>query len=135
MLHRTKHATTNYKMLKPFIDTVDANEGYCKFKSGGYMDLVVEKLYYTDGGGNDVYSITHYGKQNGDLMCDPDMTFAIDREHGRIYPRSYQNDYIGIYQEVFSDNDRRYRPGLFIELDGFLWQWLKNIEAQGFKAA
>ena len=132
MLHKTKHATTNYKALKPFIDRTDAVGGYAKFKSGGYMDLVIERLYYTDGGDNAVYSIAHYGVQNGDLMCDPDMTFAVDRKHERIYPRSFKNDYIGLYQEVFEDGDKMYHLGLFIELDAFLWQWLKNIKEQGF---
>jgi hypothetical protein len=42
-----------------------------------------------------------------------------------------------MYQEVFGEqNGRRvYSPSLLRDLDGFLWQWLKNIADQGFKAA
>ena len=134
---KTKHSTTNYKAVMPFILAADAAEGHKHFKSEGYMDLVIENLGYTDADGYPVYSISHYGKQNGDLMADPDMEIAVNHTEGRIIPRTFRNDYIGVYQEVFKmQNGRRvYIPGLLRELDQFLWYWLKNIADQGFKAA
>lgn len=132
----TKHARTNFRMLSPFLEAVNASErGHMKFHSPGYMSLSMESLGVTDYKGRPVFSMTHYGYQNGDLMADPDMTFAVDFSAGEIDPRTYQNDYIGIYQEVYTRDDagrllysRRLRP----ELDEFLWQWLKNILDQGF---
>lgn len=137
MIPKTKHCTTNYKAVKPFLDFVDTHEGHYHFESEGYMDFVVEKLYYTDHAGNDVYALTHYGEQNGDLMCDPDMTIAVDRENGRIIPRTYRNDYIGVFQEVFTTINGRlmYSHRLLIDLDEFLYMWLNNLKEQGFKAA
>ena len=135
-MRKTKHATTNYKALKPFIDAVNAaTGGSLHFTSAGYMDLVIENLYFNDFEGNPVYSISHYGTQNGDLMADPDMEIAVTKD-GRIIPRTFKNDYMGLYQEVFKAVDGKtfYSSQLLIDLDTFLWQWLKNIEDQGFKS-
>jgi len=130
----TKHATTNYRMIQPFLTATDASpERSRRFLSGGYMPLSVENLGYTFHGGK-VYSITHYGQQNGDMMRDPDMTISVDHKAGTVDPLTYQNDYMGLYQEVYiTDGPReKYRPGLRTELDRFLWQWLKNIQEQQF---
>ena len=134
---KTKHSTTNYRAVMPFLLVVDQNEGHKHFKSSGYMDLVIENLEYTDEDGNPIYSISHYGEQNGDLMADPDMEIAVNHREGRIIPRTFRNDYMGMYQVVFGTQDGRrvYKPALLRDLDQFLWQWLKNIDAQGFKAA
>ena len=134
-MKNTKHATTNYKALKPFIEVADKNDGYAKFTAAGYMDLVIENLYYTDFEGNPVYSMSHYGEQNGDLMCDPDMTFSINDKTGSIRPMSFQNDYMGLYQRVFKTQNGKtlYNPRLLADLDSFLWQWWQNIINQGFK--
>lgn len=133
-MRKTKHATTNYKSLKPFIEAVNAAGGSRHFKAPGYMDLVIENLYFNDFEGNPVYSISHYGVQNGDLMADPDMEIAITKE-GTVIPRTFKNDYLGLFQEVFREVNGRtmYSNQLLIDLDKFLWQWLQNIENQGFK--
>ena len=58
----TKHATTNYRALKPFLDGLGPGS-HRRYTSGEYMPLVVEKLYQD--GDATVYSLTHYGEQNG----------------------------------------------------------------------
>lgn len=135
-MRKTKHATSNYKSLLPYIEAVNAaTGGSLHFTSAGYMDLVIEDLYFNDFEGNKVYSISHYGTQNGDLMADPDMEIAVTND-GRIIPRTFRNDYLGLHQEVFREVDGKtfYSNQLLIDLDTFLWQWLKNIEDQGFKS-
>lgn len=134
---KVKHGTTTYKSLIPFIDTVDANDGYAKFTAEGYMDLTMEAIGYNDFEGNPVYSICHYGEMNGDLMRDPEMTFSVDRENKRILPLSYRNDYMGFFIEYFvyaNGKVKGYRPRWLHDGDDFLWTWGKNIEEQGFKA-
>ena len=134
---KTRHEHTNYAMVAPFITATNAAEGHRNFESSGYMPLTVEKLYYNDCYGNPVYSITHYGEQNGDLMADPDMTIAFDEKNRRIIPQTYRNDYMGIYQEVFREINGKtmYSQSLIRQLDDFLWMWLKNINNQGFNPA
>ena len=137
MIKNTRHSGTNYKALKPFLDAVDAAGGHKHFNADGFMDLVIENLQFTDYAGRVVYFISHYGEQNGDLMADPGMEIAVDFEAGRITPRTFRNDYMGLYQEVFKEVNGRwyYSQHLLTDLDAFLWQWLKNIDMQGFKAA
>ena len=47
-MKKTRHGTSNFKALIPFVEVADANGGYAKFTADGFMDLVLEKLYYTD---------------------------------------------------------------------------------------
>lgn len=127
----TKHATTNYKMLKPFIDGLNGGT-HRRYEAPGYMPLVLESLY-PDGSAT-VYSLTHYGEQNGDAMRDPDMELRVDHAAGTVEPLTFQNDYMHTYQEVYKyrDGQKLYSPRLRTDLDEFLWQWLKNIQDQGF---
>jgi hypothetical protein len=49
-------------------------------QSGGFMDLVFEKLPYLDGFNGQActaFSIAHYFKQNGDLFQDPEMVVLV----------------------------------------------------------
>lgn len=133
----TKHSGTNYKMVIPFLRVVDRFGGWREFKASGYMNLSIENLQYTDRKGNPVYSMAHYGEQNGDLMADPEMTFSVDRNSGRIEPLTYRNDYMGRYDEVYIQRDGQwlYSKRLRTSLDDFLWMWLKNIGEQGFSPA
>ena len=127
-----RHGTSNYKALKPFFEAADRNGGHVKLKSGEYMPLVIEHLYSIPGHG-EVYSMTHYGEQNGDLMRDPDMELLVDNDRGVITPMTYRNDYVGVFQQVFVDDTLRwFRPGLMVQLDEFLYLWRNNIAAQGF---
>lgn len=134
MIKRTRHGHTNYTALLPFVKQADGREGSARFKAPGFMDLTVECLYCRDPYGNPVYSITHWGCQNGDMMRDPDMEFSIDRDGERIIPLSFRNDYMGIHQEILKviNGKQMYSASLVTDLDAFLWQWLKNIRAQGF---
>lgn len=125
----------NYKRLTPFIgDMLGTPRRYKKYTAGEcFMPLVFEKLYKDDAG-HDVISITHWGEQNGDLMRDPDMELRVMPEigSGMVEALTFRNDYLGIYQEVYPE------PGMVVlklkkDLNFFLWQWLKNIEQQGYE--
>jgi len=132
-----KHATTNYRAILPFIQAVEASEGqHIKLEAGGFEPLTMENLQYRDYKGRPVYSIAHWYEQNGDLCCDPDMTFSVDHEAKTIWPLTYQMDCFGQYQQAFkrqADGKMTYSPYYLRELDEFLWQWLKNLEMQGFR--
>lgn len=132
----TKHATTNFRMILPFLQAVDASpEKHRRFLSGEYMPLSLENLGYSYRGGQ-VYAMAHYGKQNGDLMADPDMTFSVDREAGTVEPLTWQNDYMGRFDQVYITRDGQlmYSRYLRTSLDDFLWRWLQNLRDQDFRA-
>ena len=115
----------NYARLTELVPHImDKRYQYSKLKADGFMDLSVEWI------SEDRIAIAHYGEQNGDLMADPDMTIIVDNEAKTVMPATYQNDYVGVYQEVYTD-DGRWLPRLSRELTSFLTTWLKNIEFQG----
>ena len=133
-MNPTRYAACNYKRLLPLIDGMNDADSHRRFESSGFMPLVVE-LIGSDRHGFPVFSLAHYGEQNGDLMCDPDMTLAVNFDAGEVEPLTFQNDYMGIYQTVYKhDSAGRllYSRRLRSELDDFLRQWLANIKEQGF---
>ncbi len=112
------------KIMEALIAQLD--DGYLKLDNtkGTYMPLSVEKV--TDEPGfTAVYSLAHYGEQNGDLMADPEMTFGeCDHE---FYPLSFRNDYVGIYQTVITEQVDLRRQ---MELAEFSAIWLMEIVEQ-----
>ncbi len=114
------------KIMEALIALLD--DGYLKLDNtkGTFMPLIVEKV--TDEPGfTAVYSLAHYGEQNGDLMADPEMTFG-ESDH-EFYPLSFRNDYVGIYQTVITEQVDLKRQ---MELAEFSAIWLENIfEQQG----
>jgi uncharacterized protein YqiB (DUF1249 family) len=100
---------------------------YMKFESPGLMDLNVDKL--TD----NTIALAHNGIQNGDVMADPDMEVRIYPEKKSAEALTFQNDYLGVYQEVYTETGSYY-PVLRKDLNLFLNEWLKNmIEVQRYK--
>lgn len=133
-----RSAGTNFRRLFPFLAAVNASEEtHLVFESDGFMPLSIEFLedYWQS---LQVYSMMHYYIQCGDLMRDPDMTFAVDFGHGKIIPLTFQQDGAAwtpggtIYQEVFSPDGKTYKPHLLADLDKFLAQWSTNIINQKF---
>jgi uncharacterized protein YqiB (DUF1249 family) len=108
-------------------ETGTMKASYMRFTSEGLMDLHVDNLL------NNTISVAHNGKQNGDVMCDPDMQIWIHPDHKEAEAMTYQNDYLGIYQEVYPEPGK-YRPKLKKDLNDFLADWLKTIiEVQQYK--
>lgn len=132
----TRHGHTNFKGLQPFIGDMGPGKiTHKRLDADGYMPLVFEYLCYNDYKGRPVFSMTHYDQQNGDIMRDPELTFSVDYAAEVIEPQTFQNDYLGLYQEVYRRNDEGqllYSKRLRTDLDEFLWQWLRNIQEQGY---
>ena len=102
-------------------------------QSGGFMDLVFEKLPYLDGFNGQActaFSIAHYFKQNGDLCQDPEMVVLVYPELQMAEAFSFQQAIPPTYQEVYPEPGK-FRPRLKKELNGFLRQWLTNCIDQG----
>lgn len=99
---------------------------YMRFVSPGLMDLHVDRLF------NDIISLAHNGIQNGDVMADPDMQIQIYPKTKSAEALTFQNDYLGLFQEVYP-GPGKYQPKLKRELNQFFNDWLKNIIEQGYK--
>ena len=80
-------------------------------------------------------ALAHNYIQNGDVMADPDMEIFIYPEVKKAEALTFQQDGCpALYQEVYFEKDGKMymRPKLKKDLNSFLFQWLKNLEAQGF---
>ena len=122
---RKTQAQINFSKLEALVPHImDKRYRYAKLTAKGFMDLTVERI------GLDRIALAHYGEQNGDLMADPDMELIIDFDKKEVLPATFQNDYAGIYQEVYNGNNQ-WKPKLSRELTSFLSTWLRNIELQG----
>jgi gas vesicle protein len=133
------YSTIYKKLLQVIPDLIKhLEEGTTSGKSvkdpkGGLMDLHFDYLG-KDKKGNYLIALSHYFKQNGDLVPDPDMQIRILPEMEVAEAMTYQ-DQFG-HQEVYPDqgdgkeyvNLRRKK-----ELNKFLSQWLSNIIRQGHK--
>lgn len=106
-----------------------------KIENKPFLPLCIEHIGHHVFGLDEI-SVCHYGEQNGDLMRDPDMTFAVSEKNGELnwLPSSYRNDYIAVFTECVKDTG-----------DGYEWDasasrdlaymaacWDANIGDQGF---
>jgi hypothetical protein len=116
------------------LDPVNLPE-YAKSKSPGFMDLNLDRLRTREDGAV-IIALSHYGLQNGDMTCarqgmaDPDMEIAVYPDREMAEALTYQNDYAGVYQEVYPEPGK-VNPRLKEQLNSFLDQWLANALDQG----
>ena len=113
------------------------NETAVRLTVNGYMPLSIESIG-TSADGNRLISVCHYGEQNGDLMRDPEMVFELFTrgEASAAEPLSFQNDYMGLFQEVYRYDDTGKKTHVNVrlkqELTSFARTWFKNLKDQGF---
>ena len=108
------------------------NNDYAKSESKSFMPLSLDVLFRDSD--LTIISLAHNFIQNDDLMADPDMTIAIHHKNNMAQALSFQNDCLGIFQEIYDrfPNPKIVNPTLKIQLNDFLLQWLRNIKKQGF---
>lgn len=99
-----------------------------KSQSSGFMDLNYD--FINEDNNFYLIALSHYYKQNGDMMADPDMVLKVYPESKMVEPMTFQQDNLGIYQEVYLD-DGRWFPKLHRHLTSFLTMWTKNMINQG----
>ena len=79
-------------------------------------------------GGWPIFSLAHYYEQNGDLVCDPDVTFLVaDQVHLLTFEQG------GVVRQVavqFKGQAIRLNEQLQGQITEFCNQWLRNLAAQ-----
>lgn len=107
---------------------------HLKFKSNGFMDLNFDFLRI-DEQNRCIIAISHYYKQNGDMIADPDMEVRIDKSWNppTCEALTYQDTHS--YQEVYStvNNIEMVNPIFKQALNKFLLHWIKNIQKQNYE--
>lgn len=116
----------NYQFVMKMAGEVLRGEVDSKtFEAGaGFMPVTIEQV------GDNFIAISHYYEQNGDAMADPDMEFAYDNDRKTLQARTYQQDALQRYDEVYGDDG--YNEELEEELNLFAHEWFQTIEKQGY---
>lgn len=115
---------------------------HVKIPNRPYMDLVIEGIGAAPDG-RQLVSVAHYGELNGDLMRDPEMVFAVSREHTtngrykswRWLPTYFRNDYAGVENisvEIVSPIKVIKWVDIVRDQRAFARTWDVNIREQGF---
>ena len=113
---------TNYNLFESIAAPVLNNDAcYMRYGTPGFMDLNVEII------DDNRFAMSHNYELNGDLMADPDVEFIVDKTNRLLYPQSYQQDNLQFYERVDSD------PYKAHELNGFMDEWMQNIQANQYK--
>ncbi len=130
-MSKADSATLEY-LVRDLVDPCDDERGSSSRRLGedgdGFMPLVVERV------GSRVYSLTHYYKQNGDMMCDPDVMFFRD-DDGKWFPMTFRQDG-GIRPQMYSalrvDSEAilSVYPRRYASLRDFVRLWLRNLRVQ-----
>jgi len=100
--------------------------------NNSFMPLHVDRLYETDRG--TVYSLAHYFEQEGDLVCDPDMTFFVKRtgDYIEVFPLTFEMGGRGCTIGAEADADGLRTINGIVQADHayFANKWLQNIKHQ-----
>lgn len=147
LLHPYVMKRLNSNSSRIFCSLMDSLvDGYLKIENKPYMPLTMERIGQAQldpYGPATLYSLCHYYKQNGDLMQDPEMCFAVvddrrrSQDHTAVYivPYIYQQANLGIYQESMQMEGSRFisfSAYQQAEHADFADAWLDNIREQGY---
>lgn len=129
------HQSNFIKLLRIVPDLeeriLSGEEVYGKSKRTGYMDFNLEQLHEDKTGY--YISISHYYKENGDMIADPDMELLVNLTNKTIIPLAFQDRFK--YKLTFDDvyNRKLVNPKELKAQASFLSFWLGNLKKQGHK--
>ena len=120
------------KVMDALTDYIDGANDHKKIDNtnGTFMPVHVEHIRLCNLG--QIFSVTHYYEQNGDLMRDPDMEF-IKGGDGEYYPISFWQDAPFVRDEPITWKDGDivgYSEPSQTALVRFANKWMKNIKEQ-----
>jgi len=117
------------KIFRQFTDGLSKVGECCKIdNSTSFMALHIEII----GRHNSwpIFSLAHYYEQNGDLVCDPDVTFLVAE---KVHPLTFEQGGV-VYQVAvhFKDDAVHLNERIQGQITTFCNQWLRNIAEQQF---
>ena len=116
-----------YRKLQKLVPEHLTIEESGKSKVDGYMDLNLDVLHKRSN--RILIALSHYYKQNGDMIPDPDMQIAVYPKLELAEAIAYQD--CVCYREIYSDDKGTEDTKAKKELNAFLDQWLTNLIEQG----
>jgi len=138
--------TLNPNSTRLFCQLIEKMQGrdHLKIENEPFMPLTIEKLDEKNGlrgqAKTSLYSLAHYYTLNGDLMSDPEMTFLLLEPENAgeeicIYPRSFAQSDMGIYEEsliFIFPGVMQIHENMQFQHTEFADVWLGNIRDQKY---
>jgi uncharacterized protein YqiB (DUF1249 family) len=116
-----------YRKLQKVVPDLLTIEESGKSMVDGYMDLNLDVLHKRSN--RILIALSHYYKQNGDMIPDPDMQIAVYPKLELAEAIAYQDCFC--YREIYCDDKGAEDTKAKQELNSFLDQWLSNLIEQG----
>lgn len=121
----------NYRFLEYYApEIIDESLDYIRFESDAFEPLYIERIAPGQ------LAIAHTYVQNGDLMYDPEIVFAIDSDSEELLPLSYEQSnpplYRTVYEEAGSDL-RGKNVSAERDINSFFRTWSQNLDWQEHK--
>ncbi len=120
-----------YKALKRVVDLDAVRENRfdaAKSKVAGFMDLNFD--YLSGNGRSARFALSHYYRQNGDMIADPDMEILVRFHREEAEALTFQDVYGFSTVEAGSPEGRRKASA---RINSFLVFWLDNLHHQGHR--
>jgi hypothetical protein len=103
-----------------------------RFENAPYLPLSIEVLPVSPAGVPAV-SVAHYGEQNGDLMRDPEIVFAVVSSEAWL-PYECTQDFVGSYSTAFR-NGELFHPAIAAGINTLANVWARNLGGQDWPRA
>lgn len=116
-----------YRKLQKVVPDLLTIEEYGKSTVPNFMDLNLDVLHKRSN--RILIALSHYYKQNGDMIPDPDMQIAVYPQLEIAEALAYQDSFS--YREIYRDDKGTEDIKAKKELNAFLDQWLSNLIEQG----
>ena len=124
----------NKKASRVFLkltDGLDKMGDHRTINNSSFMAVHVEVVGEGLKGGL-IVSVAHYFSQNGDMCCDPDMTFLMTDDY--VFQMTFQQAIPPLYSDavVIRDGEISIRKKMQSDITKFANQWMANIRSQQF---
>lgn len=108
---------TAEKIYRYIVNTLQIGKARTISNGDAFMSVHVDRLH------QHLYAIAHYFEQNGDMCCDPDMTFYAPKEG--VYVVSFQQAIPPVWTHIDTCT-----PQQIADMRDFANQWMRNIQEQ-----
>lgn len=119
--------TRIFQKMKKVVPELATIEESGKSVVPNYMDLNLDVLHKRSN--RILIALSHYYKQNGDMVADPDMEVMVYPKLEIAEALSYHDSFS--YRTIYSDDNGTEDIKAKRELNAFLDQWLSNLIQQG----
>lgn len=125
--HQAAYVKENFAKLEALApEILYNNRHYMRFAAEGYSDFILQRM------GADILKIAYYYEAGNYRLRDPEVVLKLNMDDKTLTPVSYEQDTMRVRQSIY-DKQGNVDEKLLSDLDGFINDWLTDIEQQGYE--